>query len=84
MLINFILQLIVSFLAMLLSRFPTITTLPFGIDEILVTGVGGYRALAVIFPPLDIVLTAFLIYLGFRIGLRIFRMLPVFGKLIHD
>lgn len=84
MIITFILGLIVAILNTITAVFPTVTELPFGIDSILVTGIGGYKAMASFFPPLSTVLTAFILYLGFRLMLKFFKIIPVFGRAIHD
>lgn len=56
--------------------------LPWGIDNILVSGVGGYRMLMTVFPPFGTILSAFLIYFGFKIVIRLLRMIPIIGKTI--
>lgn len=57
--------------------------IPYGIDEILLQGIGGYNMLSTYFPPFQVVLTAFLIYFGFRLALMIIRAIPILGKTIQ-
>lgn len=40
--------------------------LPWGLDAIMVTAVGYYKTFEYIFPPIGIVFTATMIYLGFK------------------
>lgn len=54
--------------------------LPWGVDNILVTGVSGYKMLAQYFPPFTVVLDAFLIYIGFKLAVRLLRMIPMVGR----
>ena len=69
----------------LTSSFPTTTplTLPWGIDPIILSGVEGYRTLAQSFPPFTLVLNAFLIYIGFRLGLQFLKGVPILGRMIR-
>jgi len=67
-----------SFLNTMLSWLPKITELPFGMDSIAVQAIGSFRAFAEIFPPLQTVLSAFVIYFLFRgtlLTLRLFRII---------
>lgn len=64
----------------LLSSLPQVTTLPWGIDSILVGAMGTFRALMALFPPLQVVFTAFMFYIGFRLLLKLLKMIPMFGK----
>ncbi len=54
--------------------------LPWGIDSIFNQGVTGYKILSTSFPPFAVVLDAFLIYLGFKIIIRLLKAVPVLGK----
>jgi hypothetical protein len=54
--------------------------LPWGIDDIVVSGVQGYKVLAQSFPPFQTILTAFTIYISFRIILRLMRAIPFVGN----
>ena len=81
MLILAILNLIVAFPTVLLSLFPHITALPWGLDSMLVSGVGYIHYLANIIPPLGILLTAFSEFMVFYIAMRFIRLIPWVGKL---
>lgn len=54
--------------------------LPWGVDEALSTGVSGYKQLSTVFPPFDIVLQAFLVYIGFRLVIQLLKAVPLLGK----
>ena len=58
--------------------------LPWGIDDIMVAGIQGYKVLAQAFPPFQSVLNAFVIYILFRIGLRLLRAVPILGRTLED
>ena len=79
MLINTIFYLVNAALALLFSWLPDGTTLPtFGsvnLDTVFSNGVGYYRFLATIFPPLTTVLTAATIYLGFKVVMLIIKLI---------
>lgn len=62
---------------------PKVETLPWGVDEYLQQGVQGYRLLMIYFPPFETVLTAFLIYIGFKILMQILKSIPFLGKIIR-
>lgn len=86
MIIQAILDLLISFIGFLTGWLPNsgdaVLKLPWGIDDLMVQGVNGYKILAEAFPPFNVVLSAFIIYLGFRIAMKILRMVPLFGKSI--
>ena len=46
---------------------PIITSLPFGMDGVLVTAFGYFYALMAIVPPLQVIWPAFIIYLSFKV-----------------
>lgn len=75
MLTTFILDFFTYLGEVLSSIFGIVTVLPFGIDPILVSAVGSFKAFMVIFPPLQIVFQAFMIYLGFRMTLLVFKLI---------
>jgi len=68
-------NLLYLFALVLTSWLPDATLLPFGIDPIVVSAFGGFRALMAVFPPLEVVLTAFLLYAGFRLSLMVFKII---------
>jgi hypothetical protein len=57
--------------------------LPWGIDEMVSIGVNGYKVLSTSFPPFQVVLQAFIIYIGFRIALQILKAVPILGRTIR-
>lgn len=57
-------------------HFPRIETLPFGMDEPLVTAFGNFNAFMDMFPPLHITFVAFMIYLGFRVAVLVLNNIP--------
>ena len=54
--------------------------LPWGTDAWFSEGINGYKVLAQSFPPMGVVLSAFLIYIGFRIALRLLKGVPILGR----
>lgn len=54
--------------------------LPWGLDTWVNQGVQGYKVLAISFPPFSVVLDAFLIYIGFKIAIRLLKAVPILGK----
>lgn len=52
-----------------------ITELPLGMDNFIVSGIGYVNSFKVIFPPFDIILTAFYWYLGYKVALITARVL---------
>jgi len=67
----------------LTSFLPTVTTLPFGIDAILANGMGYFFFIAVYFPPLTTMYNAFLFVVAFKIGLKVFAMIPVVNRMLY-
>lgn len=57
--------------------------LPWGLDDMVTSGVNGYKVLALSFPPFQVVLTAFLIYLGFRLALKALKAIPLLGRTLE-
>lgn len=56
--------------------------LPWGMDDIFVQAVSGFKTLAEIFPPFQTVMSAFLIYFLFKICMRLLRAVPILGRTI--
>jgi len=75
-----IFSIIFRLLETLFNWLPLVDTLPWGIDAILIMAVGLFKAFVAIFPPMQIVFEAFLIYIGFRIILKLLRMIPFVGR----
>lgn len=57
--------------------------IPWGIDEILITGVSGFKNLALSFPPFGVIMQAFLIYIGFKIIMQLLKGVPILGRTIR-
>jgi len=57
--------------------------LPWGIDDIMVQAVTSYKFLASAYPPFQTVLQAFIIYISFRIVLKIVKIIPFVGNMIE-
>lgn len=83
MLIQLLLISLISILNALTWVLPTVTTLPFGIDAILTTGMGYFVFIAAVFPPLAAIMSGFLFYFGFKLGLKLVAMLPIIRNLLH-
>lgn len=75
MIVYLIMLSIGNVLSIMFSFLPSVTTLPYGIDPIAVQAMGYVRAMIVIFPPLGVILQAFLYYLGFRLILAIVKVI---------
>jgi len=67
----------------LASLLPVVTTLPFGIDALLVTASGYAHFVFEVFPPLGIMFSGFMIILGFKMSMLIVRAVPVVGKMVR-
>jgi len=63
-----------------LSFLPEVTELPFGMDEILVNAVGYFRQFMSYFPPLQVMFTAFMIYISFRLLLVVLRLFKLYNN----
>lgn len=63
------LTIIISLIGVIFTPLSSVTELPWGLDDIISQGVGGYKLLATAFPPFDTMLTIFLIYASFRLGM---------------
>ena len=56
--------------------------LPWGTDAILTQAVQAYKVLAGAFPPFQTILDAFTIYIGFRIIMRVLKVIPFVGNMV--
>lgn len=72
----------IMFIAVAASLFPTVETLPFGIDTILVTGFSNFLFVADAIPPLMTMYNAFLWVIAWKIGLRMFKLIPFIHRLL--
>lgn len=81
-------QYLFSFLIMIakviFGWLPIVTELPWGIDEIFVTAIQTFKGVMGYFPPLEVVLGAFLIYAGFRLGLIVLKIFLAHRAPHHD
>ena len=83
MIIQFIIQMITGIFQTFLGFFPIVTTLPWGLDSTVSFAIGLFKGFANIFPPITAVFTTFMIYLGFRVALMLFGVVPIFGKMVN-
>lgn len=68
-----------NMLNLMFSWLPRVEELPLGIDGYLSTAVSSFKAFSEVFPPLQVIYTAFMWYLGFRITiltLKLLRIIP--------
>ena len=72
---------VVTFLGQFLPGYDTVPLqLPWGTDVWISQGITGYKILAQSFPPMGVVMTAFLIYIGFKIAVQLLKMIPIIGR----
>lgn len=83
MLIQLLLVSLISLLNALTVILPTVVELPFGIDDILTTGMGYIVFIIGVFPPLGIMLNGLIFYWTFKIGLKFFAMIPILRNMLH-
>lgn len=83
MVISFLLQLSLSILNWVSNLLPNASVLPFGVDSVLSTAVGYFRFFAVLIPPLGTLMTAFIIYLGFLLALKVVKLIPVLRNILN-
>lgn len=74
MLLFLLISLILALSQVLTAFLPSATTLPFGIDTFVVTAFSYFYAFIDIFPPMGVILQAFLVYLGFKLALLVFKI----------
>lgn len=79
----FLLQIPVVILSLALMYFPQTRELPFGGDVYLTQAVGYAKFVFVMFPPLTLLWEAFIWVIGFKIGMKLFLMLPFVGRLFR-
>ena len=73
----------VTVLSGILSFLPKVTKIPFGIDSVLVQGMGYFHFIMGLFPPLSIMLNGFLVIMGFKVTLKLIAMIPIVRGLLH-
>jgi hypothetical protein len=83
MIIDTIIRLFISMIQAFFGMFPVITELPWGTDSIVTNAVGLFKGFALIFPPLQLILNIVLIYIGFKLMIMLWSVVPFFGKMVH-
>lgn len=83
MITDYFLTFIITLLQKFFSLFPVVTELPFGIDSYVVYAVGLFKGFMAIFPPFGSIFVAFTAYLGFRLVMMLFGIIPIFGKIVN-
>jgi len=83
MLIYALITVVTMMLSVFTVWFPIVNELPWGLDSYILSGFSGIYTLSEYFPPLGMVLDGFLIYMGFKFGMLIFKMIPFIGKAYH-
>lgn len=73
MIIYFILQFIIVVVGLAFVALPEVLVLPWGLDEFMISGVSGFRSLMEFFPPFGTVLTAFLVFIGFKLSVLLLK-----------
>lgn len=71
-------------LTALFSFLPRVTVLPWGIDGWLSSGVGMFDSIVQGFPLFGTVMQAFLLYLGFRLTLKVLKLVMGSRTPQHD
>jgi len=75
MIITLLIRVFLMVFAGILRIFPQVTELPFGIDSYMVLASGYFHRVMTLVPLLSTVMSAFLIYFGFRIGLLVLKFI---------
>ncbi len=83
MILSLIFGTFVTVLSGVLSFLPKVTTIPWGVDSVLVQGVGYFHFIGKVFPPIEIMLTGFFVVVGFKITLKLVAMIPIVRGLLH-
>ena len=79
--IMYVITIVLKFLGQFLPGYGTVPLqLPWGTDAWISQGITGYEILAQSFPPMGVVMTAFLIYIGFKIAVQLLKMIPIIGR----
>jgi hypothetical protein len=82
MIITILLTIIIAVFQVFFNFMPVVTELPYGIDAILVEGMGYLSFLMEVFPPLSTMLTGFIVVLGFKLGMMVVKMIPFVGRAV--
>jgi len=84
MIIVLFLNFIILLFGAVFSFFPVVTELPWGIDSILVTGMGYLRFIIGLVPPLGIMFSGFVVIVLFKMTMVVFRAVPIIGRMVRD
>jgi len=75
MITQFFFTIIITVFDSITSFLPQVSSLPFGIDGVLQTSIGWVNSLVVLFWPIEVILSVFLWYLTFRVGLVLLKLI---------
>jgi len=75
MLINFLFFILTTLVSLIFAFLPSGDRLPYGLDDTLITAVAYYNQFAESFWFLEIIIQAFVLYLGFLIALVIIKLI---------
>lgn len=70
-----IISVFVILLTVVFGWLPTVTVLPFNLEGTIYNAVGMIHTLVLFFPPLGTVMTAFAVYVGFRMTLVVMKLI---------
>jgi len=82
MLVYMLLNIPLLIIGSLTQFFPEATTLPMGLDTILTMGINNTYFVMDVIPPLRAMYDAFLLILAWKVGLRLFKLIPVLHRII--
>lgn len=74
MIISAIIRVVIGVLGAIFAFLPTVTELPWGVDQYLSDGMGYFNRIAEVFPPLGVLMDVFLIYIGFKATLLLVKV----------
>jgi hypothetical protein len=57
--------------------------LPWGLDDLVVSGIGYVHFLANVLPPLGILLQGFMYFMYFKLTMMFLKMIPIIGRLFR-
>lgn len=60
-----------------------VSTLPMGVDALMVQGMSYFHLFIGFFPPLGIMLTAFLWFVAWKLLLKLVAMIPILRGVLH-
>jgi len=77
-------QTAIAFIGAFFAWLPNVNTLPWGIDGFLLTSISLVRRIGEVFPPIGILISFFLIYMGWRLTLLVVKLILGSRSPIHD